>query len=44
MGRVWIDPEEVDDLHRQCLEARRWIRQQTNEARRRLGLPPKEFS
>ena len=42
MSRVWLD-EPVDQTHADCLEAKRWVRQQVNAARRRLGLPPRDY-
>jgi hypothetical protein len=35
-----IDTEPLDDLHRECIEARKWVRNEVAAIRRRLGLQP----
>lgn len=43
MGRMLVDSDPIDDLHRQCLEARNAVRRATNAARRRLHLPERTY-
>jgi len=42
--RVWEETDTpLDDYHRESIAAVRWIREQTNAARRRLNLEPRDY-